>query len=398
MYDHILIRYGEIALKGKNQMRFVKKLIKDLKFKVKREYGDKVKTSYEKGRIFIDLQGDDPEKYYPILKKVFGIGSFSPVIKGGKDLEEIKKIIMLELKNREKIPESFKVITKRADKSYPLKSPEVSREIGAFVLDNFPEIMVDIHNPQMEIFIEIRKDYSYIYTKSEKGLGGMPVNSGGRGLLLLSGGIDSPVAGYLAARKGIELSAIHFFSYPYTSERARDKVVELSKILSDYKGNFYLHMIPFTEIQEEIARNCEESYWITIMRRFMFRIAERVAADNVCQVLVTGESVGQVASQTLHSLATINQVVNIPVIRPLVTMDKDDIIQVAKEIGTYKKSIEPYEDCCTAFLPKEPKTKPQVFIAEEYEEALDVEGLIERAIKNMEVLKITGEEEDLGLF
>lgn len=398
MYDHILIRYGEIALKGKNQMRFVKKLIKDIKFKVKKEYGDKVKTSYEKGRIFIDLKGEAPEKYYPVLKKVFGIVSFSPVIKGSRDLEEIKKIILLDLKGRENIPETFKVNTKRADKSYPLKSPQVSREIGAFVLNNFEGLKVDVHNPKMEIFIEIRQQYSYIYTKSEKGIGGMPVNSGGRGLLLLSGGIDSPVAGYLAARKGIELSGIHFFSYPYTSERARDKVVDLARMLSEYKGNFYLYMVPFTEIQEEIASKCEESYWITIMRRFMFRIAEKVAADNVCQVLVTGESVGQVASQTLHSISAINQVINMPVIRPLVTMDKDDIIKIAREIGTYEKSIEPYEDCCTAFLPKEPKTKPQIFVAEEYEEALDVEALVERAIENMEVLKVTGEEEDLGLF
>ncbi|MDD4343126.1 MAG: tRNA 4-thiouridine(8) synthase ThiI [Eubacteriales bacterium] len=399
MYDHILIRYGEIGLKGKNQMRFIKKLIKDLKFKVKREYGDKVQTSFEKGRIFISLNGDSPEKYYSILKKVFGIVSFSPVIKTGTNFDEISETIMNEIESLEILPSTFKVVTRRADKNYPMKSPEISREIGAHVLRRFPEIKVDIHNPEMEIFVEIRQDFSYIYTKKEQGAGGMPVNSAGRGLLLLSGGIDSPVAGYLAARKGIELSGIHFFSYPYTSQRARDKVVELSKILSEYKGNFYVHMVPFTEIQEEIAKKCEESYWITIMRRFMFRISERVAADNECLALVTGESVGQVASQTLYSMATINQVINIPVLRPLVTMDKEEIIKIAKEIGTYETSIEPYEDCCTAFLPREPKTKPQIFLAEEYEEALDIEGLVERAVKNIEVLKITGDQEnDLGLF
>ncbi len=399
MYDHILIRYGEIGLKGKNQMRFIKKLIKDLKFKVKAEYGDKVETSFEKGRIFIVLNGDAPEKYYSVLRKVFGIVSFSPVIKGSTDLASIKDTIYQEIKGREKLPETFKVITKRADKDYPLKSPEISREIGAHVLINFQGIKVDVHKPEMEIYVEIRKDFSYIYTKKEKGAGGMPVNSAGRGLLLLSGGIDSPVAGYLAARKGIELSGIHFFSYPYTSQRARDKVVELSRILAEYKGNFYVYMVPFTEVQEEIAKKCVESYWITIMRRFMFRIAERIAADNGCLALVTGESVGQVASQTLPSMAAINQVIDIPVIRPLVTMDKEEIIKMAKEIGTYETSIEPYEDCCTAFLPEQPKTKPQIFLAEEYEEALDIDALVERAIEKIEVLKISGKEmDDLGIF
>ena len=394
MYDHILIRYGEIGLKGKNQMRFIKKLIKDLKFKVKREYGNSVETKYEKGRIFIELKGEQPEKYYPVLRKVFGIVSFSPVVKSGNDLEKIKKTILNEISEMPEGFKTFKVTTKRADKNYPLKSPEISRLMGEVILDAHPELKVDVHNPEVEIFLEIRQDYSYIYTKKEPGAGGMPVNSAGRALLLLSGGIDSPVAGYLAARKGLDISGIHFYSYPYTSERAREKVVDLARILSGYKGNFVLYLVPFTEIQEEIAKKCEESYWITIMRRCMFRIAEKVAADQECLALVTGESVGQVASQTLVSMATINQVINIPVIRPLVTMDKEEIIRIAKDIGTFDKSIEPYEDCCTAFLPREPKTNPQVFLAEEYEEALDLEKLINNAVENTQILKITEEQKE----
>lgn len=399
MYDHILIRYGEIGLKGKNQMSFVRKLVRDLKFKVKKEYGDSVEVDYEKGRIFMVLNGEDAEKYYPVLKRVFGIVSFSPVIKSKRDMDSIRESISKELSGIKRMPETFKVKTRRSDKSYPLKSPEISRELGAFVLKNFPDLKVDVHEPQMDINVEIRNDFAYVYTKREEGLGGMPVNSAGKALLLLSGGIDSPVAGYLAARKGVDLAGLHFFSYPYTSQRARDKVNRLAGKLARYKGNFHVYMVPFTEIQEEIAKKCPESYWITIMRRFMFRIAEKVAADIGAQTLVTGESLGQVASQTLPSMVTINQVVDIPVLRPLITMDKGEIVRIGKEIGTYEISIEPYEDCCTAFLPEQPKTSPKVFLAEEYEEALDIQALVDRAVENIEIVKLAGDgQEDLGIF
>ncbi len=399
MYDHILIRYGEIGLKGKNQMSFVRKLVKDLKFKIKKEYGDHVESNYEKGRIFISLNGEPAEKYYPVLKRVFGIVSFSPVIKSKRDIDSIRQAINDELKVMAGQEKTFKVKTRRSDKSYPLKSPEVSRELGAYILDNFPGFRVDVHEPEIEVNVEIRSDFAYVYTKKEAALGGMPVNSAGKALLLLSGGIDSPVAGYLAARKGVDLSGLHFFSYPYTSQRARDKVNQLAGVLARYKGSFHVYMVPFTEIQEEIAKNCPESYWITIMRRFMFKIAERVAVDMGALTLVTGESLGQVASQTLPSMVAINQVIDIPVLRPLITMDKDEIIRIGQEIGTYDISIEPYEDCCTAFLPEQPKTSPQVFLAQEYEEALDLEALIDRAIENIELIKISGDgQEDLGIF
>ncbi len=394
MYDHILIRYGEISLKGKNQRRFIKKMIKDLKFKVKREYGERVETDYEKGRIFIRLNGEKPEKYYPILENMFGIVSFSPVIKTGTDFEEITETVLKEMQELPEDIRTFKVTSKRSDKSYPMQSPQISRTLGGRILDAFPNLAVDLHHPDQDIFVEVRGDYSYVYTRNIKGPGGMPVNSAGKGLLLLSGGIDSPVAGYLAARKGIDVSAIHFYSYPYTSERAKEKVLTLAQKLSDYKGNFVIHLVPFTEIQEEIAKNCESSYWITIMRRFMFRISERIAAEQECIALITGESVGQVASQTLSSMATINQVISIPVLRPLVTMDKDEIVSIAHRIGTFETSIEPYDDCCTAFLPKEPKTNPQIFIAEDNEEYLDVEGLIDRAVEKTEIVRITKEQSE----
>lgn len=394
MYDHILIRYGELALKGKNYARFLKKLFLNIKEIVKLTTGEIPKLSKERGRIFLHLNGESPEKYYDSLKKVFGVISFSPVRKTILDIEEIKKIALEEIKSLPNDSYTFKVISKRSNKSFPLKSPAIMQEVGAFLLKNTNNLKVDVHNPQVEVYVEIRQDAAYIYSQKIKGTGGLPLGTGGKALLLLSGGIDSPVAGWLTMKRGVVIEAIHFHSYPYTSERAKEKVLDLARKLSEFSGEINVHIVSFTRIQKEISENCFESLWITIMRRFMFRIAEKIAESRGALALVTGESIGQVASQTLDSMYAINHVINTPVIRPLITMDKEEIMERAKHIGTYDTSIQPYEDCCTVFLPKEPKTKPSLSSCLKSEKYLQVDELVEDALKNTEMITIKPQDED----
>lgn len=388
MYDHILIRYGELALKGRNQMSFVRQLAKNIRQMVYRYYGEKIILELEKGRIFLKLDGQEPGKYYEPLSKVFGIISFSPVRKANLDMEEIKEVALEEFRSVKNNPKTFRVTVRRPNKRFPTQSPEAQKEIGSFIYTNCDNLKVDLHRPDVEVFVEIRNDASYIYTQKIYGTGGLPLGTGGKALLLLSGGIDSPVAGWLTMKRGIVIETIHFYSYPYTSERAKEKVEDLARVLAGFSGQINVHIVPFTKIQEAISASCYESLWITIMRRFMFRIAEKIAQERRALALVTGESLGQVASQTLESMHVINHVITMPVIRPLVTCDKEEIMQLAQKIGTYDISIRPYIDCCTAFLPQEPKTKPKLDICEKEETRLEVEDLIQDAIENTEMLII----------
>jgi len=399
MYDHILIRYGELALKGRNQKTFIKKLVRNIKEIIKKSIGYEVEIEIEKGRIFLKLNGQPPEIFYEPLSKVFGILSFSPVRKTDLDLEKINAEALAELNSLEKLPESFRVTVKRPNKRFPMNSQDAQIAIGSYLYKRFPGIKVDLHTPVVEVIVEIRYDAAYIYTKKIPGLAGLPLGTGGKALLLLSGGIDSPVAGWLTMKRGIVIEAIHFYSYPYTSERAKEKVLDLAQVLARYASKVKVHIVPFTKIQEAISEKCYESLWITIMRRFMFRIAERIAEKRGALALVTGESLGQVASQTIESMYAINNVIKMPVIRPLVTMDKEEIMQLARKINTYDISIQPYEDCCTVFLPKEPKTKPKVEACEKAEIELDIGRLINEAVENTELLTISTEKKDeFGYF
>ncbi|MFZ5942813.1 MAG: tRNA uracil 4-sulfurtransferase ThiI [Bacillota bacterium] len=399
MYDHILIRYGELSLKGRNQKIFVKRLVKNIQQMISRFYGEKVFLDIEKGRLFLRLNGENPEKYYQPLAKVFGVLSFSPVRKTALDMEEIKEVALGEFNSLEKKPETFRVTARRPNKRFPVKSPDAQKEIGAFILKNIEGLKVDLHKPEVDISVELRDEAAYVYTKKYMGLGGLPLGTGGKGLLLLSGGIDSPVAGWLTMKRGVEIESIHFYSYPYTSERAKEKVLDLAKVLAQYPGKIGVHIVPFTKIQEAISANCYDSLWITLMRRFMLRIAERIAANRNAMALITGESLGQVASQTIESMHTINNVTNLPIIRPLVTMDKEQIMELSRKIDTYDISIRPYEDCCTVFLPQEPKTKPKVEACEKEEAKLSVQELVEDAVNSTEYIIVRDKEKDeFGYF
>jgi tRNA uracil 4-sulfurtransferase len=286
------------------------------------------------------------------------------------------------------------VVSKRANKKFLIGSQELNRRIGGYILAHAKEVKVDVHQPDLYVHVEVRNQHSYVYGNDIAGLGGLPVGSSGRVMLLLSGGIDSPVAGYLALKRGVELHAVHFHSYPFTSDRAKQKVIDLAQILTRFAGKIHLHVVPFTEIQTEINKHCYESYTITIMRRMMLRIAEELANRNGALALVTGESLGQVASQTLESMRTINAVTHMPILRPVIGMDKQEIMAISKQIGTYETSILPYEDCCTIFLPKAPKTKPDILVAERQEAKLDVEKLVIEAVEGTEVIELTPDTED----
>jgi thiamine biosynthesis protein ThiI len=399
MYDHILIRYGELSLKGKNQKSFVRQLVRNIQDKIKNYNGEKVFLNIEKGRIYLKLNGQAPEKFYEPLSKVFGIFSFSPARKVQLKIEAIQKVALEELNSLQVQPRTFRSTVRRPNKRFPVTSPEAQKLIGSYILKNTENLQVDLHHPDVEIFVEIRDDAAYIYTNKIQGLGGLPLGTGGKAVLLLSGGIDSPVAGWLTMKRGIIVEALHFYSYPYTSERAKEKVLDLARILTQYTDQINVHIVPFTKIQEAISANCYESLWITIMRRFMFRIAEKIAEKRKALALVTGESLGQVASQTVESMYAINHVIHTPVIRPLVTMDKEEIMDLARRIQTYDISIRPYEDCCTVFLPKEPKTKPKIEVCEKEEAKLDIDNLVDDAVKNTEIIKIKAKEKDtFGYF
>ena len=379
----ILIRYGEIFLKGHNRKFFENILQKNINESLKEFPHELKKIS---GRY--ELSGYDVEQEKAIiskLTKIFGLHSLSVATKIETDYENIKKeCLKINLGKQ-----SFRITTNRASKIFPIKSMQVNREIGELVLENNPETHVNLHSPEVEIVIDIRENgYTYISTNDIQCAGGMPLGSAGKGLLLLSGGIDSPVAGYFLARRGLTIEAIHFHSYPYTSELAKQKVISLAKTMCDYLGSIKMHFISVTHVQEEIHKKCDGDFMITLLRRMMMRISERIARQNDAGALITGESLGQVASQTLQSINATNAVVDIPVFRPLIGFDKQDIMDVAHKIGTYEISIQPYEDCCTVFLPKNPVTKPKLEKVLREEAKLDIDALLNESLASEEIMII----------
>lgn len=380
----ILIRYGELFLKGNNKNYFEKVLQNNIEKHLDGVEHNFVKTS---GRYIVEgYQNDDEEMIIDKLTKVFGIHSISPAEMVDSTLSDIEEFV-----SKIKLSGTFKVKVNRADKTFELNSQQLSARLGGVVLANNDNLCVDLHNPDHIINVDIRENKkTFIFSQSIKGAMGLPLGTGGKGLLMLSGGIDSPVAGYVMARRGLTLSALHFHSYPYTSTQAREKVVKLASILTEYTGNIRLYVCSFTHIQEQIHKCCRDDFMITIMRRIMMRIAERLCAKYKLQTIITGESLGQVASQTIESITVTNDVVKkVPVMRPLIAMDKDDIIGIANKINTFNTSILPYEDCCTVFLPDHPVIKPTIKQAEIEEQKLDIEALIDEAIKSIEIIDIT---------
>ncbi|MCR6107598.1 tRNA 4-thiouridine(8) synthase ThiI [Salipaludibacillus agaradhaerens] len=378
-YDHILIRYAELSLKGKNRKQFEQKLERNIREVLKGFEAIKVKRSF--GRMFVKLNGEEETAVCQKLQTVFGIHSLSPSIKIALSEKEISEGALWAAEDA--LPSgrgTFKVSVRRTNKDFPIGSQEMNKVIGGHILRNMNEISVDVHNPDVELKVEIRSEAAYISSKVLKGAGGLPVGTSGKVLLMLSGGIDSPVAGYLALKRGVTLEAIHFHSPPFTNERAKQKVEDLVKVLTQFGGTIKLHIVPFTDVQTLIHKQVPDNYEMTVTRRFMLRIAEKIAKVNHAKAIVNGESLGQVASQTLDSMYTINSVTNLPVLRPLITMDKLEVIEQARKIGTYEISILPYEDCCTIFLPAESKTKPDKDKAERYESFLNLEEIIDDAV------------------
>lgn len=378
MRELLLVRYGEIFLKGLNRPVFIKALVKRIKRAVQ-ELGGTVWT-YD-GRIFVS-DVEDMDECIRRVTKVFGVHSVCPAVEMEKD--DFDAICHKAIEMASNLRGSFKVIARRSDKRYPLDSPAIGREMGHRILKANPQLTVDVHNPDHIMNVEIR-DKAYLYVKVIPAVGGMPVGTNGRATLLLSGGIDSPVAGWMIAKRGVQINAVHFHSYPYTSDRALEKVLDLARILSESCCGIRVHVVPFTKIQMEIHEKCPEEYTTLIMRRFMMRIAERVARQENSEALITGESIGQVASQTMTALGTTDMVVDMPVFRPLIGFDKVEIIEIAQKIDTFETSSLPYEDCCTVFTPRHPATNPKMDKILEGESKLDVEALIDEAVAGIEI-------------
>ncbi len=373
----ILIKYGELTTKKDNRQFFINTLEKNIKMLLKDE-----KIIITKDRVRMYIECEDAKKIAKKLKKVFGIFRIVICYKVNNNIEDVLKK-SLEIMDKSK--KTFKVETNRADKSFPISSMEYSRRLGSLILKN-TNFKVDVHNPDITLNVEIRNNGTYIYTDLIKGLGGYPVGIQGKGLLMLSGGIDSPVAGYLTLKRGVNVECLYFESPPHTSEEAKTKVLKLAKILNEYSGHLKVHVVPFTKMQEAIYKNCPDIYMITIMRRMMYRIAHIYAEKIGAKILINGESIGQVASQTLSSMSVINNVTNMPVIRPVACLDKLEIIDIAKQIGTYETSILPYEDCCTIFVPKHPVINPNLEKAINYENNFDYKTILEDTINNIEVI------------
>lgn len=385
----LIVRCGEVALKGMNKPYFERMLVDRIKNNLKSFQGVDVKRS--EGLIFVRADKElDIDAIIKEISKVFGVASISKAVEAPSDMDAIGEEAvkyMLDLIEKRGI-HTFKVEGKRADKTFPVKSPEIGRIIGAKVLIGCKVLKVDVHNPDVLLHVDVRHDRSYIYEGKIPGFGGLPLGTNGKGLTLLSGGIDSPVATWMMAKRGMLIEAVHFHSYPYTSQRAQEKVEDLARIVSTYCGRFKMHVINLLPIQEAIVTNCPEEETTILVRRFMMRIAERIAKDTGCMMLITGENLGQVASQTAEALVVTDASVDLPVMRPLIAMDKVDIMAKAEEIGTFETSIQPYEDCCTVFLPKHPTTKPKLERILESERKLDVEALIEAAVQSQEIVNI----------
>ena len=388
-YDTVLIRYGELSTKGKNRKDFITRLFHNVKYAL-RDYPN---LTYQKthDRIYIKLTDEDTDEISAKLKRVFGISSFSFTEKVESNIEEIKKTCLRIASESNK--KTFKMMAKRHDKSFPMISDEINRACAGEILHN-TDLTVDVHNPELLIRVEVHEKYTYITSDKIKGAGGYPAGINGKVLLLLSGGIDSPVAAYELMKRGLFVEAIHFASPPYTSEAARNKVLKLAEMMSEYQGSMRVHVINFTDIQLNIYKTAGDPYAVTIMRRMMYRLAERVAKASHCLAIGTGESVGQVASQTLESIAVINETITMPVLRPLVCFDKVEIIDLARHIGTYETSILPFEDCCTIFVAKHPVTHPTSEKSVHYETMFDYETLLNEAIEKQEVISVYPRKEE----
>ena len=383
MYDHILIRYGELALKGKNQKHFLKTLVRNVRNQIKLDTGEACEIKDIHGRIILPLNGKEPEYFYPSLDRVFGLASYSPVRSTELSEDDIIQTAVEEMKRFSNQEKTFRVTVKRANKRFPIRSMDMQLLVAERILDEVPGLEGDLRNYDIELNIDIRFDQAYVYVDKFKGLGGLPLGTGGRAVALLSGGIDSPVAMWSIMRRGVVVEAIHFHSYPYTSQQAEDKVLELAEKVAKYGGQVNVHLVPFTRIQEAIGMNCFENLRITIMRRIMIRIAERIATIRNAKAIVTGDDLGQVASQTIESIFAINEVTTMPILRPLISFDKLDIMEIAHKIDTYDISILPYEDCCTVFVPKEPKTKPKVDECQHNESLIpDLDDMIWKVIQD----------------
>jgi len=384
-----IVRCGEVALKGMNKPYFERVLVERIKKSTSKF--EKVEVKRHEGLIFVRTpQSVDSGELIKAVSKVFGVASISPAVETHSTMEAVGEAAVSYMLNliEERGIKTFKVESKRADKAFPVKSPEISRAIGGAVLKGCKVLSVDVHNPDCLLYIDVRRESSFIYEQKIAGFGGLPLGTNGKGLVLLSGGIDSPVAAWLMAKRGMMIEAVHFHSYPYTSERAQEKVEELGKVVASYCGRFKMHVINLLPIQEELAQHCPEEEMTILVRRFMMKIAEKIAKDENCDMLITGENLGQVASQTAQSLVVTDESVTIPVMRPLIAMDKVDIMDKAREIGTYEISIQPFEDCCTVFLPKHPVTKPKLEKILLSESKIDGERLMGSVIENKEIVYI----------
>ena len=384
-----IVRVGETALKGENKPFFERMLVERIRKLLKRFDG--VEVTRKEGLIFVHSDKSIPqEDIIKWVSKAFGVQTISPAVETESNMEAIGAAAV-EYMNQiiaEKGIKTFKVKAKRADKQFPVQSPDIAKQVGAYVLKGCKVLKVDVHDPDCNLYVNVRRDVSYIYQDKIKGFGGMPLGTNGKGLVLLSGGIDSPVATFMMARRGMAIEAIHFHSYPYTSERAREKVEDLASQLAVYCSRFKMHVVNLLPIQEEIVKNCPEEETTIHVRMFMMRIAEKIAEKNGCGMLITGESLGQVASQTAEALAVTNSAVKMPIMRPLIALDKTEIIEIARDIETFETSIEPYEDCCTVFLPKHPQTKPKLDRILNSEKKLDIEALVDAAVKSEEIVDI----------
>ncbi|OJG68512.1 tRNA sulfurtransferase ThiI [Enterococcus moraviensis] len=386
-YTEIMVRYGELSTKGKNRKLFISQLAQN----VKRVLGDfpAVKIHADRDRMHLLLNGEDSVQILPKLEKVFGIQNFSPSVRVEKTMPAIREMVQTIIKSAYQPGQTFKITSKRSDHSFELDTNELNRELGGAVFDVFPEIAVQMKKPDIEIRVEIRKEGAYLSYETIRGAGGLPVGTSGRGMLMLSGGIDSPVAGYLSMKRGVEVEAVHFASPPYTSEQALQKAKDLAAKIAPYAGSIQFIEVPFTEIQEEIKRVVPEGYLMTVTRRMMLRLTDAIRVARKGLVIINGESLGQVASQTLQSMVAINEVTTTPIIRPVVSMDKGEIIEIAEKIDTFELAIQPFEDCCTIFAPPQPKTRPKLDKAQAYEARLDIEGLMARSMAGLKVSEIT---------
>ena len=388
MHEIILCKLGEVVLKGLNRRSFEMKLMSNIRRRTQ-PFG-KWKIYSRQSTIYVEPAEEtcDIAGAYAACKQVFGIIAITRALPCEKSKEAIFDTAKTYLADALTAAKSFKVESKRADKTFPMGSIQLSQWVGGALHDAFPHLTVDVHHPELTVYVEVREDAAYVHGPAEAAAGGLPLGMGGHAVSLLSGGIDSPVSSYMIAKRGVRLVPVHFFSFPYTSELAKEKVLSLAKELTAYTGRMTLQIVPFTHIQEEIRRACPEEYFTLIMRRFMMRIAEDIAAHNECKAIVTGENLGQVASQTMEAMAVTGACVDLPIFQPLIGMDKEEIVRLSRKIGTFDTSILPYEDCCTVFTPRHPRTKPNLDEVREAEAVLDIEGLIDRAMTNREFVRI----------